>query len=80
MSENREISTKNRRTNITFFLLPPEKKESTVYFVSGQLLFSVHYDSFALSQPLYRETLTQEGILGTRVAQSVILNHRTAQL
>ena len=43
---------------MTFFKCVPEKQESTVYFVWGQVLFSVIHDPFASSQSLYRETLT----------------------
>ena len=56
--KNHEKSEKNFRTNITYFFLPHEKQESTVYFVSEQLLFPVIYDSFAPGRSLYRETLT----------------------
>ena len=44
---------------MTFLKCVPEKQELTVYFVWGQVLFSVIHDPFAPSQSLYRETLTR---------------------
>ena len=59
---------------MTFLKYVPEKQESTVYFVWGQVLFSVIHDPFAPSQSLYRETLTAGLVL------AVLKTRRTATL